>query len=91
MSLLITSTIRSLILLNWRSVIGQTTQLHLVIILISRNKLSSNYGKECCFASEPGKRSYHYNNGYFEAVDAEMAYCMVRHFKPSRIVEIGTG
>jgi predicted O-methyltransferase YrrM len=24
-------------------------------------------------------------------VDAEMAYCMVRHFKPSRIVEIGTG
>jgi hypothetical protein len=35
--------------------------------------------------------AYHYNNGLFEAVDAEVAYCMVRHFKPRRIVEIGGG
>lgn len=34
---------------------------------------------------------YSYNNGYFEAVDAEIAYCMVRHFKPQRIVEVGGG
>ncbi len=34
---------------------------------------------------------YSYNNGYFEAVDAEIAYCLVRHFKPRRIVEVGGG
>ena len=26
---------------------------------------------------------YHYNNGFFETVDAEVAYSLVRHFKPS--------
>ena len=35
--------------------------------------------------------SYNYNNGFFEAVDAEIAYCLVRHHKPQRIVEIGGG
>ena len=35
--------------------------------------------------------SYNYNNGFFEAVDAEIAYCMVRHYKPRRIVEVGGG
>ena len=34
---------------------------------------------------------YSYANGYFETVDAEIAYCMVRHFKPRRIVEVGGG
>ena len=34
---------------------------------------------------------YSYNNGYFEGVDAEIAYCLVRHFKPQRIVEVGGG
>ena len=33
--------------------------------------------------------SYNYNNGFFETVDAEIAYCMVRHYKPRRIVEVG--
>jgi predicted O-methyltransferase YrrM len=54
-------------------------------------ELSANYGAECCFSAEPHDSSYHYNNGYFEAVDAEVAYFMVRQFKPARIVEIGTG
>jgi hypothetical protein len=31
------------------------------------------------------------NNGRFEAVDAEVFYCMIRHFKPKRICEIGSG
>lgn len=30
-------------------------------------------------------------NGTFETVDGEMLYCMVRHFKPSRMVEVGSG
>ncbi len=35
--------------------------------------------------------SYSYSNGFFETVDAEMAYCMVRHYKPRRVVEVGGG
>ena len=35
--------------------------------------------------------SYNYGNGFFEAVDAEIAYCLVRHHKPRRIVEVGGG
>ena len=34
---------------------------------------------------------YYIKNGYFESVDAEMYYCMIRHIKPKRIVEIGAG
>jgi len=31
------------------------------------------------------------DNGNFTAVDAEMLYGMVRHFRPNRIVEVGSG
>ncbi len=34
---------------------------------------------------------YNYSNGFFETVDAEVAYCLVRHYKPRRIVEVGGG
>ena len=54
-------------------------------------ELSSRYGRECCFPGAAQDGLYHYNNGYFEAVDAEIAYCIVRHFKPSRVIEVGTG
>ena len=30
-------------------------------------------------------------NGYFESVDAEAYYAMIRNFKPARIIEIGSG
>lgn len=53
----------------------------------------SPYLGECSFPERPGPEphAFHFNNGLFEAVDAEIAYCMVRHFKPRRIVEIGGG
>ncbi|MCL5263430.1 MAG: class I SAM-dependent methyltransferase [Acidobacteria bacterium] len=34
---------------------------------------------------------FHFNNGFFERIDAEVAYSIVRHRKPRRIVEIGSG
>lgn len=50
------------------------------------------YQREWASQSSPFfSAGYSYNNGYFEAVDAEIAYCMVRHFKPRRIVEVGGG
>jgi len=36
-------------------------------------------------------RTFSYINGYFGPGDAEALYCMVRHFKPRKIVEIGCG
>jgi Predicted O-methyltransferase len=35
--------------------------------------------------------SYYFNYGSFMSGDAEYLYNMVRHFKPSRIIEIGSG
>ena len=34
---------------------------------------------------------YYLNNGAFESVDAEILYCMIRHFKPRKVFEIGSG
>src|SRR5262249_34545280 len=34
---------------------------------------------------------YYLQNGRFEGVDAEVFYSMIRHFKPQRLIEIGSG
>jgi len=54
-------------------------------------ELTSRYGDEWQFSNTVANGEYHYNNGYFESVDAEVAYGMVRLLKPNRIIEIGTG
>jgi hypothetical protein len=51
----------------------------------------SHYVPELEWNSRPSDDSYHYNNGFFESCDAEVAYCMVRDWKPRRIIEIGSG
>lgn len=38
-----------------------------------------------------GRVEFHFNNGAFETGDAEFWYAVVRHFKPRRIIEIGSG
>jgi hypothetical protein len=38
-----------------------------------------------------GTAGYTRGNGFFETVDAEIAYCLVRHIKPKRIIEVGGG
>jgi len=35
--------------------------------------------------------SYYYNNGLFGPGDAEILYSVIRHFKPRRIIEVGSG
>jgi predicted O-methyltransferase YrrM len=35
--------------------------------------------------------AYFTDNGSFEAVDGELAYAMVRHLRPKRVIEIGSG
>lgn len=34
---------------------------------------------------------YYVTNGMFGSVDGEILYCMIRHFKPTRIIEVGSG
>jgi len=34
---------------------------------------------------------FYIDNGTFESVDAEVLYCMIRHFKPKKVIEIGSG
>lgn len=34
---------------------------------------------------------FYLENGAFERVDAEILHCMIRHFRPRRVIEIGSG
>jgi hypothetical protein len=38
---------------------------------------------------EPGH--FHFNNGLFDGTDALVTYCMIRHFQPRLIIEVGSG
>jgi hypothetical protein len=45
------------------------------------------------FPTEPTSDAsrFHLNNGFFDGIDALVAYCMVRHFRPRLIIEVGSG
>ena len=54
------------------------------------------YVKECGFSETTVPTNghgpqFHFNNGFFERVDAEILYALVRQRKPRRVVEIGSG
>lgn len=56
------------------------------------SRFVSKYGDEWNFSEDDSERnSYHYNNGFFETVDAEIAYSFVREHRPARLVEVGGG
>ena len=50
-------------------------------------------GEYDCFPREKTCMPYEYytKNSFFEVVDGEILYCMIRHFKPRRIIEVGSG
>ena len=56
-------------------------------------KTFPSFKKDYEFSRQKTKVSFEFymDNGYFGAVDAEVAYCMVRHLLPSKIIEIGSG
>jgi Methyltransferase domain len=45
------------------------------------------------FPTEPTGTAgrFHFNNGLFDGTDALVAYCMIRHFQPRLIIEVGSG
>jgi predicted O-methyltransferase YrrM len=56
-------------------------------------KVVPKYISECNFPKNetPSSYEFHFENEFFNALDAEILHCMVRHFKPKRIIEIGSG
>lgn len=57
-------------------------------------KFSKQYQAEHgLFPRRPTDKSYQYylENGLFGPVDAEILYCMIRRWKPRRVLEVGSG
>ena len=58
------------------------------------NQFSSRFKNEYeTFPRNRAEKPYQYyvNNGPFESVDGEILYCVIRHFGPKKMVEIGSG
>lgn len=54
-------------------------------------KLKNYYG-EMPFTTEPSEKyRYHFGNSMYAYSDATFLFCMIRHFKPKRIIEVGSG
>jgi len=58
------------------------------------NEFAAGYKEE--YESFPRHRTpvpyrFYLRNNFFGAVDAEMLYCMIRRFKPRKMIEIGSG
>ena len=53
---------------------------------------SSNYYRDVPFPYRPGENTrYYYANGWFRGADAIALYSILRHYRPRRVVEIGSG
>jgi len=57
------------------------------------NKELLPFAKEWTFpeTANGDSHKFHFNNGFFERVDAEVAYSFVRQRKPKRVIEVGSG
>lgn len=68
--------------------VNEQEQIHLL------SEFSLRYREE--FNSFPKNKTecpyqYFINNRHFGSIDGEILYCMIRHFKPHKIIEIGSG
>ena len=64
--------------------LNQTGQLALIAEFDFADELEA-------FPQDDTGQGYFFNNNSFEAGDAEILYNMIRHFKPKRLIEIGSG
>jgi Methyltransferase domain len=79
---------------NWQALSRMVgLELHLDDQLERLRSLIACYRDEMHFPEAPCEdpTEFHVNNGFFETVDAEVAYSMVRHYKPRRMIEVGGG
>ena len=50
-----------------------------------------SFPEDCSRNGNGFGNDFHFNNGFFERIDAEVAYSFVRRRKPQRLIEIGSG
>jgi hypothetical protein len=55
-----------------------------------QSHLGATFGAEAQ-ALQSGADGFDFRNGYFEGLDAAIYYALIRHLKPRRIIEIGSG
>jgi len=55
-----------------------------------QQKYKNEYS-EFRYGKSENKNDFYFYNNSFETVDAEILYCMIRKYKPQRIIEIGSG
>jgi hypothetical protein len=61
----------------------------LELLSVFHSAFGAEYDSLPASSSDPTR--FHFNQASFCSVDAEILYCMIRHFKPRRIIEIGSG
>lgn len=59
--------------------------------LLSELKYSDEFISELSHQQKINKLAFYFNNGSFEAGDAEFLYQIIRYIKPKNIIEIGSG
>jgi predicted O-methyltransferase YrrM len=77
---------------EWHLYLGSGYDLRLDEQVTFAEEIVAAHLEECDFGDGPSEDgAYHFNNGFFETVDAEVAYAMLRHYKPSCVIEVGSG
>lgn len=60
-----------------------------------QSQLLDEFGITCRDIPFPEKKSeqfrYHFNNEYFSYADGVTLFCMLRHVRPKRVIEVGSG
>jgi predicted O-methyltransferase YrrM len=79
---------------DWRAARpNSAVDLHLdeQVNLLRQNLLPFTRERSFAESNGDGRREFHFNNGFFERIDAEVAYAFVRQRKPKRVIEVGSG
>ena len=64
-------------------------RLQLDLLHTFSSKFKSEYDRFPASSADPTR--FHFGQTLFCSVDAELLYCMIRHFKPRNMIEIGSG
>ncbi|MEO5753884.1 MAG: class I SAM-dependent methyltransferase [Chthoniobacterales bacterium] len=69
--------------------LNEKSQLHFLREVLPRYQ--AEYEQIPLGQSEAGEGEFYFPNGRFDGLDAIIAYCIIRHFGPRQIIEVGSG
>ncbi len=76
---------------TWPGGMGESVVNYDTASQLARLDKWAQYSNEWDFQSSKEPYAFHLNNGFFETVDAEVAYSLLRERKPKRVIEVGSG